>query len=519
MHTCHKNKNHRRTRAVAALLLAVLLLTLSALTAYRVLLQHAADAYRTQYVTFTPAESEVPDLDESTAILTGNGGSFYYLWGWLLSEDADSTRTLQKKLRRELTEYRDESLVLIEINLMNYSERELSDAALSQTDTILSAWQNAGYGIILRFLYDWDGSAPDTEPKELSTVKMHMSQLAPVINAHADGIYTMQGIFVGDCGEMHHSRFMDDVSMCELMHHLASVTDPDIFLSVRTPAQRRTILGSAETFPEGNDLAERLGLFNDGMLGSDNDLGTYGEADRADAALSEHWVREQELLYQDELCRRVPNGGEAVIDNPLNDLPAAVEALRTMHVSYLNRMHHAEVIEKWRSSVMQTDDVWNGTDGYTYIDAHLGSRYRCSAFSQSAFDWQTDNAVSLCATLTNTGFSGSYEPLTVTLTITDSAGRPVWSESRTDTGIELLTNGEASELVFSVNPADFSEGTYYAAIACTRADGTKVPFAAQTLYGAYGYRCAAFTVNRTPASMPADGALLDWFLHGTASAK
>ncbi len=518
MHSYHKK--HLPLRGAIALLLVVLLLALSALAAYRVLLQRAADAYRAQYMTVTLSASDTPDLSESTEILSGNGGSFYYLWGWLLSEDADSEQTLQKKLRRELHEYRDESLVLVEINLMNYSDRELSAAALSQTETILSAWQDAGYGIILRFLYDWEGNAAATEPQELSTIKTHMSQLAPVVNAHADGIYSMQGIFVGDCGEMHHSRFMDDASMCELMRHLASVTDPDIFLSVRTPAQRRTILGSAEAFPENDPLAERLGLFNDGMLGSDNDLGTYGETDRADAAsLSDRWIRAQELAYQDTLCRRVPNGGEAVIDNPLNDLPESVETLRTMHVSYLNRMHHAEVIEKWRSSVIHTDDVWDGTDGYTYIDAHLGSRYRCSAYTQSAFDWQKDTSVLLRPTLTNTGFTGSYEPLTVTVTVTDSKGRAVWSENRSNTGAEALTNGEACELSFSLPVTELKEGTYYVALSCTRPDGTRVPFAARTLHGAYGYRCAAFTVSRTPTSMPADRELLTWFLHGYGAAK
>lgn len=513
----------RKTTRIICYFLLCALLSAAALFAvsryvYHKQLARAEALYLAQYVT-AALETDGIDYTESTDILSGSGGSFYYLWGWLLSETADDT-ALQKKLAREMREYRDESMILIEINLMNYADGDLSAKALAQTQTILDAWSDAGYQIILRFLYDWDGNALQTEPKELSTVLTHMTQLAPLINAHADSIYTMQGIFVGNCAEMHTSRFMDDDSMCTLIRHLADVTDPDIYLAVRTPAQRRTILGSDEILPNADALAARLGLFNDGILGSDNDLGTYGEADRAQAqSLTQRWVRAQELDYQDALCRLVPNGGEAVIDNPLNDLPEALTDLSRMHISYLNRMHHAEVIDKWRATTLHTGDVWDGTNGYTYLDAHLGSRYRCSGVSAEPFDFQTNQTFDLQLTLTNTGFSGSYEPLTLHAAITDTSGRCLSTYSWSDTTLATRTNGEEETVTLSIDPRDYAEGTYYLALSLTRADGTRVPFASRTLYGAHGYRAASFSINKTPTSIPASGELLRRFRAQTSSAK
>ena len=65
-------------------------------------------------------------------------------------------------------------LSLIEINLKNYGNCDLSDNALSQIDSILSAWTKTGSQLILRFLYDWDGQNLESEPNELSQILIHM---------------------------------------------------------------------------------------------------------------------------------------------------------------------------------------------------------------------------------------------------------------------------------------------------------------------------------------------------------
>ena len=481
----------------------------SAFGLYRLAENSAENYYRSRYLAFTFTNEDC-DYSESTDKLPDPGGSFYHLAGYLLSEQT-SPEALSLNLAEHIEWYQEEELVLLEINLMNYRECELSDAALSQVKCILDAWGDTDDGIILRFLYDWDGNALLTEPEELSLIQTHMSQLAPLVNAHAADIYTMQGIFVGDYAEMHGGRHMDTESMCTLAKHLDSVIDPEIFLAVRTPAQRRLILESSEAFPKNSTLATRLGLYNDGMLGSETDLGTYGETDRdQSASLEDHWLRDQELSYQDEVCRLVPNGGEAIIDNPLNDLDSAVAALSTMHVSYLNCMYQPQVIDKWRETTLHTEDVWDGNNGYDYIDAHLGCRYRCSGTEASAFDFWSDDDVTISLSLTNTGFSPAYGSLSLTASIVaEGADSPAVTAAFPEDAWKPLTNGEICTLPLSLELRTLAEGTYHVYLSCTRENCLdKLAFATRQPLTEYGYEAASFTVDRTPTAIPSDRELL-----------
>ena len=52
----------------------------------------------------------------------------------------------------------------------------------------------------------------------------------------------MQGIFVGNWGEMNNTTHIGNGEMETLIQKLDNVIDPSIFLSVRTPAQWRTIV-------------------------------------------------------------------------------------------------------------------------------------------------------------------------------------------------------------------------------------------------------------------------------------
>ena len=78
---------------------------------------------------------------------------------------------------------------------------------------------------------------------------------------------------------MNNTTHMGNGEMETLIQKLDDVIDPSIFLSVRTPAQWRTIVGEyhgtkVPRCPQPNllsSLASRLGLYNDGMLGSAND--------------------------------------------------------------------------------------------------------------------------------------------------------------------------------------------------------------------------------------------------------
>ena len=322
---------------------------------------------------------------------------FYHIIGYTLSDGY----TYSDGYKNAVTSY-SEPLALLEINLKNYRSAYISEKGLEQLNDILAKWAQSPNGtkLILRFLYDWDGIALATEPDSLNLVLKHIEQIAPTINRHRDCIYIMQGVFIGNWGEMHHSKFCDVNSLKQLINKLNDVIDPSIYLSLRTPRQWRTL--NCSSGPKSNT---RIGLFNDGILGSESDLGTYAESER-----------EKELKFQNELCRYVPNGGEVVYNSNLSRLETAVSARKTMHISYLIEDYDSRVIEKWKNSVWTGDGVFNGCDGYSYINAHLGFRYfidscklKKSGFLRSEY--------TLEITVKNSGFSSTLKPFESSVTL------------------------------------------------------------------------------------------------------
>ena len=302
---------------------------------------------------------------ESSEPLANPYQGFYHIIGYTLSDEYTSANASYQ------TDSYTASLALLEINLKNYRKTEISETGLAQFNDILEAWSQAPSNpkLILRFLYDWDGIAAVTEPDSLDRILTHMDQISPLVNQHQDLIYIIQGIFIGNWGEMHHSRFMDGASVGTLIRHLNAVIAPSIYLSVRTPAQWRMINdvydvpSNFPAFGTDDSLMGRLGLFNDGMLGSESDLGTYGSTARRDAGSPAYQgTRTEELEFQNRLCRYVPNGGEVIYQSTLSNLNTSVSALQAMHVSYLNADYDSRVLDKWRNTLWTGKDAFRGCD-------------------------------------------------------------------------------------------------------------------------------------------------------------
>lgn len=428
--------NKKRLSRISFFLLLLIFLFLFILLGIR-------SFYRTDYA---PAA-----CTEVSSELANPYTGWYHMYGYVLGTDTisnlpdpDSSDDTQKS-----------GLVLLEINLCRFSDQALSSSALSQLDTILSAWRKNGNQILLRFLYDWDGNAMESEPQSMDQIFQHMDQTAEIVNHYTDCIFLMQGAFVGNYGEMNNSHYLSDENCTALIQHLSDVTDPSIFLSVRTPAQRRRVLNSMEVPSEENafdgSLFSRLGLYNDGMLGTANDTGTYGDSPASADAYRSAWIREDELSFQDELCNFVPNGGEVILDNPYNDLENAISDLSRMHVSYLNSAYDTAVLDKWKNTIFQDEaSIFNGTSGYDYIGRHLGYRYviRGTSLDRSSFTIQLENV----------GFSVGYRRLDLQLTLVSDTGEvlsyPLSDDSR------FWTPENSTDLSVSLPLRELEKGTY-----------------------------------------------------------
>lgn len=303
------------------------------------------------------------DLGGRTEFLRNPNRGFYHMCRVVLDSGRDSGDSYESMAAAHRQTYPDDTLVLLEINLGKYRTREIDDTGIENLNKLLSAWEGYDISLIIRFLYDWDGNGPGAEPDGLDTVLGHMAQAGPAIQSHEDLIFCLQGLFVGSWGEMHGTKFGNNFA--ELVGALDDAAGGDIFLSVRTPAQLREILKARP------GLKSRLGLFNDGMLGSDTDLGTYDMADQG----AERRTREQELVFQESTCLSVPNGGEAVINNPYNDFENAVADMSRMRVAYLNNAYDPEVLSKWAGTDLAAYGL-DGLSGLDYIERRLGYRLR-----------------------------------------------------------------------------------------------------------------------------------------------
>lgn len=335
-----------------------------------------------------------------------------------------------------------------------------------------------------------------------------MEQVGPIVNKYAASVYIMQGIFVGNWGEMNNTTHMGNGEMETLIQKLDDVIDPSIFLSVRTPAQWRTIVGEYRDTkvphcPQPiflSSLASRLGLYNDGMLGSANDTGTYG--DKAAANLNTNyndaWTREDELAFQNDLCRYVPNGGEVIIDNVYNDFDNAVKDLSQMHVSYLNSDYDSNVLNKWKETIVNgTDDVWNGMSGYDYIKRHLGYRY---VLDSSSFKFHPlfDDTGMLTVTIRNVGFSNCYRPLEASVYVVSDLTGDCVAKVPIDTDPRLWNSGESSSFtvpidVRSLNNRENNTYTLYLKCSDTTLNRT-ILFANTQSLTEYGYELGSIKI-------------------------
>ena len=77
-----------------------------------------------------------------------------------------------------------------------------------------------------------------------------------------------------------------------------------------------------------------------------------------------------------------------------------------MHVTYLNKWHDPAVLNKWADTVVEEDGCFNGMDGYTYVERHLG--YRLLIESAQLSYRRKGSRLSVEIRMKNTGFAPVY---------------------------------------------------------------------------------------------------------------
>ncbi len=310
------------------------------------------------------------EYKESSEPLSNPGCGWYHVYTFTAKPPADGRPVEEETWLDE--ECRREQLALVLIDIGAYRAKELPLEALAHIGEIFRFFRREGKQMILRFAYDIRGEARVREPSDFTLVRRHMEQLGGIICRYAADILVVQGILVGNWGEMHGSRFLDEVSLCTLTRIWYRSTRGRCHLAVRTPAQRRQIMGKEA---EGSGMGDRLALFNDGIFGSSSDLGTYGEGAFEGEDAAGRRTPKEELRWQERQMDGVPNGGEALPGPERIGYRLAAETMRRMHLSYLNSIYHQERLNVWKNETVEEPGCWHGVSGYDYIGRHLGYRF------------------------------------------------------------------------------------------------------------------------------------------------
>lgn len=483
-----RKPNRRRVRIQRAkqVLAICCICAILLLLFYRLLLYARRERLEVENFSFT----------ESARELSNPNRGFYHLYRFQITEKPEDYRKLVKERYQKDT---DTELTLVQISLQAYREGAIGEKGLENIKELFSALAALDKQLIIRFMYDEKGENELYEPESIDIILNHMEQLEPVLREAEKDIFVIQGLFTGNWGEMNGTRYNSAEDMRRLAEKLAEVTDDSTYLSVRMPAQWRGIIGLEDPKEAmvTHVLAGRLSLFNDGILGNDSDYGTYLSKNFVGVDEYGRWIREEELDFQRELCRTVPNGGEVIHDNVLNDLKNAVKELSAMHVTYLNMDYDENVMEKWKGTRVAEEGCFDGMDGYSYIERHLG--YRLLIHDVCLKPSRDKKNMYAAVNLKNVGFAPLYRMPEIKLILysEDEGQLPPMEMS---CAVEQLVGGEEKEALqmagVKIAVDELKRGKYEVYFRVEDPDtGRSILMANEEEEEAYGYQIGTIVVR------------------------
>ncbi len=271
--------------------------------------------------------------------------------------------------------------------------QDLTEDALNVLQTTFDNIRaNKGFAVV-RICYDpWYNGRSNVTPDHEWVLK-HVKQLAPVLSKNTDVIVALEMGMHGAYGEMHSDTNITYNRIAEATNLMLRNTPPELKILTRTGNYSAKVLGfddwgvdfhiDGEKFAEiakaKGDTMYRVGMFNDGYLGTQYDYGTWG----ADCKTS--ICREEGVAWLEKYGINTPYGGEAlttaenyqVINTPEF---LSYEGFRT-HTSYLNIQWNNNLIDSWKKTLFNVKDFdydferVDSLTGFKYINDHLGYRF------------------------------------------------------------------------------------------------------------------------------------------------
>lgn len=162
---------------------------------------------------------------------------------------------------------------------------DLDQAFFDSWRTTFENARNNGCMVALRLRYDAEG-ADNPEPETFEQVLHHVQQLKNngLLEEYKDILAFVESGLVGKWGEQHGGKYTSVDYKVKVLEAMLDCVPSPIPVTVRTPdifakwvgIERKDL---ADYQPEPESEAARVGLYNDGYMGSDSDLGTYANRD------------------------------------------------------------------------------------------------------------------------------------------------------------------------------------------------------------------------------------------------
>ncbi len=270
----------------------------------------------------------------------------------------------------------------------------LDEISLNNVRAALDSVRRRGGACTIRASYDID--CRGSQDPDIETTLTHTKQLAELYSDYEDVIHFVELGMFGTCGEM--TTGTQENHAKALRTFLENSSD-GIKVGVRSPQVVALWMGLKDAystwyvFPDFRADSERfqdsakseryakymsrVGLYNDGYLGSDTDLGTYGAGEPYPIS------RENVVSWLEEFGEVVPYGGDFVCNyNPETRPPLntaeflAYEGFRT-HTSYIGGSMAGECYNFMDTVVFKgPDEEYRGkVMGREYVRDHLGYRF------------------------------------------------------------------------------------------------------------------------------------------------
>ncbi len=304
---------------------------------------------------------------------------------------------------------------------------DLDQAFFDSWRTTFENCRQNGCMIALRFRYDANG-ADNPEPETFEKVLDHVSQIkdSGLLEEYKDILAFVESGFVGKWGEQHGGKYTSVEYKKQLLDAMLKCVPSPVPVTVRTPdifakwvGIERSELDTYQSKP-GSEEA-RVGLYDDGYMGSNSDLGTYANREK-----ETKWVGNQAVssYFGGEFSGNIEFAKE--YDTYLPEI--SITEMYNTHLSYINgniftlykdytfseeydikNVIYQDFPENTKLEKQYDHSAYYGQDVFQFIRDHLGYRYvlRSSELSETVKSGQD---LQINFKVENTGFANAVSP-------------------------------------------------------------------------------------------------------------